>query len=164
MKITKQVIEELKHEDVLTVKRQKEILNEISDRTQEIWEFIVKTWGGNVEWWVFSNDIEYANGNGSSGGFFDVNLYEEFVEIDGENALYDTEDCPYSDGFPTELLVHENYKQTVEKEYKKWKEYIRTKHEKEAQLRETRKTKKRKAIEAAKSKLSPEELKLLKIK
>lgn len=162
--ITKEAIEELKHEDVLTVKRQREILNKISDRTQEIWEFIVKTWDGKSDWWAFSNDIGYANGNGSSGGFFDVNLYEKFVEIDGENTLYNKEDCPYSDGFPTKLLFDENYKQTVENEYKKWKDYIRTKKEKEKQLRKTRKAKKQEAIEIAKSKLSKEELKLLRIK
>lgn len=106
------LIKELQNEN-LTVKRQKEILSLIHERVFEIWSFICSSAGASLDWYSFSND-KYAysdGGDGSDGGFFDVDIYEEFIDMIGEwhgGDLY-----RFEEGFPTSLLYSDDYKSEV---------------------------------------------------
>lgn len=163
MKITKELLEELKHEDVLTVKRQREILDEITDLVDKIWNHIIKVWGARLDWWAFSNDVELGSGNGSTGGIFNIETDEDWIEIVGDNNLWKFEDCPYNDGFPTELLFDENWKDTIFLKHEQWKFELEEKKKKEQEKKQNRLKKKKDVLNNIKNKLSDEELKFLKL-
>jgi len=104
----KGMIEELKDPNTLTVARKKKILEVIHQRVDEVWKDILCHVNSELDWYSFSND-EYAydnNGDGSDGGEFDVNQYEEWIDLIGEwdrDNLY-----RYESGFPTHFL-YTNY-------------------------------------------------------
>lgn len=160
--ITKEMVESLSSD--ITRKEYNRIVGLISDRTCNIWKFILKASKRKLDWWAFSNDVEYGNGNGSSGGEFDPETDFEFIEIIGNTSLCPNPFYPFNDGFPTEYLWLENYQDLVKKEIaeaeKKWEED----KGKKLKQKQDRAVKKKDVIAQIKSKLTPEELKYVKFK
>lgn len=103
-------IKELQNPNSLTVSRRSEILHTIYDRVKEIWKCILESANADLKWWAFDNDVEYGDGNGSSGGEFDPNLYKDWVGITGawRGKLY-----RFEYGFPTNLLYDDNFSKTI---------------------------------------------------
>lgn len=105
------MIEELKNEETLTVKREKEILNIIYERLDYIWRDLCKTTGVDLGWYSLSNDTDTYNndGNGTDGGIFDPILYNDTIDLIG-NWFPRKNLGRFADGFPTYFLYTINYK------------------------------------------------------
>lgn len=68
-----------------------------------VWRDIVCIFGGHLGWYSFSTDEKAYNndGDGSDGGYFDPNLYKNWISIIGK---WDVDLGPFEGGFPTEFL------------------------------------------------------------
>lgn len=104
----KKLLESLSDESI-TKKQYDQNLKLIEDRVNQIWREICLSSRRKLDWWAFSNDMDYGRGNGSSGGFFNPETDSEFIEITGErtstgNSFYELED-----GFPTEFLWDDDF-------------------------------------------------------
>jgi 3-methyladenine DNA glycosylase AlkD len=62
----KKLVDSLSDENI-TKKAYDKALSQISDRVNEIWRYICKVSKRKLEWYAFSNDVEYGDGDGSSG-------------------------------------------------------------------------------------------------
>jgi len=164
--ITHEMVKELDSPDI-THRRYTEILDLISDRVDVIWRYIMKVSNRKLGWYCFSTDIHAFDnsGNGSDGGYFDPKRYNKFIELVGEfTCHYDNNFYEYNDGFPTELLWDENYKETILASINKSKEKFQKEKEKDKTTRLERGRKKDALIASIKTKLTKEELKLVKFK
>jgi len=118
--ITKEMVDSLSSDDI-TKKEYDRISDLISDRVDEIWRFICKTFKKKLYWWAFRNDVELGRGDGSTGGEFDPSADKKFIEIIGEASCSQNPFCPFEEGFPTEYLWND-YKELVMKEFEVAKE------------------------------------------
>ncbi len=159
--MTKERIDQLLDETI-TRKEYYSILAEIEGVVDEIWRYIIKFSGAKLKWWAFDNDVELGHGNGSTGGEFDLNEYLDWICIIGENTL--NNDSPYYDGFPTKLLYNDNWREIVEKEILKSKEDKVKQKAIDKQKREEKKKNRLWLKEQIQSKLTKEELKIIKFK
>lgn len=113
-----------------------DITKEINFYCDRIWRYICKASNRSLEWWAFQNDVSLGNGNGSTGGHFNIETDSEFIEIDGGYGQFVSEitipnvgpkqetiveelcnnpHYDYHSGFPTALLWDENWQETVDK-------------------------------------------------
>lgn len=110
----KKLVQSLSDESI-TKKQYDKNLKLIEDRVNQIWRDICLSSRRKLDWWAFSNDVDYGNGNGSSGGFFNPDTDSEFIEIIGYrtstfNSFYELEN-----GFPTEFLWDDNFSEKAKK-------------------------------------------------
>ncbi len=162
MQITKELVEKLKTDDI-TKKEYNEVVAAIGNKVDEIWRLIIRASGRKLDWYAFQNDVSYGRGNGSSGGEFDpetdmkeIMLKGEFTDV--KDGLYDHYDYHYS--FPTEFLWLENYKEIVFKHLEECKTKSENKKNKQKKVKED----KGRLVNSIKSKLTPEELKVVQFK
>lgn len=164
--------DEVKHllSPVITKRDYDKIIDKISNRVNFIWRKICEIDKHELEWWAFKNDIEYANGNGSSGGYFDPETCMNFIELTGDWDEDNIGDVNvgvyylYESGFPTEFLWTKDnvWMDIVKKEIEETKKLIL---EKKDQIRTIRKSRKEKHLDLARSikeKLTRDELKFIK--
>jgi hypothetical protein len=167
-KITQEMLDELKNEETLTIKRKKEILLLIDSKVDDVFKYIIKKTKGKFNWYAYSNDIEYGNGNGSSGGEFDIREYGEYISFKGEYAFkYNTINSsafPFFEGFPTYLITLENHEEEIDKLLEKYYSVCLSEVAKKLQKREAEEIKKAEVISTIKAKLTKEELKYIKFK
>jgi hypothetical protein len=119
MKITKELVCLLSDENV-TVKLQNEILSLVTEKVDEIWRYIIKSSDRILSWYSFSNDDRaYSNdGNGSDGGCFSLADYPDEIRFIGEFSQLRNDYYDYNEGFPTEYLWKENWKEIVDNHIK----------------------------------------------
>jgi len=138
------------------------IVDQIGDRTGEIWRQLCKISNRKLDWWAFGNDVELDRGNGSTGGEFDPNKYKKWIEITGKyDRNYDEYD--YDAGFPTEFLwtPDDKWQEIVIKNIKELDTKIKRDKELSKQKREELKERKQKMRKVIESKLTKEELKYI---
>lgn len=162
MKITKVLVNKLSSSDI-TKRDHEKIIAAINAKVNEIWRFIIKISGRELDWWAFQNDVSYGHGNGSSGGEFDPVADAELIEIHGENTYLDLDKYEYNEGFPTSFLWTD-YETIVKEHVKAVKAFHSKKKEQKATAREQRKLKRAEVMESVKKKLTKEELKFIKFK
>ena len=112
--LTKELVYSLADENI-TVKKQIEILSLINKKVDEIWKFILSSTERSLRWYSYSTD-EHAywnDGNGSDGGFFCLQYYSKNVELIGEFSTLANNFYDYNNGFPTEYLWIEDWKEKV---------------------------------------------------
>jgi hypothetical protein len=113
-----------------------------------------------MDWWAFSNDVSYGDGNGSSGGSFDPEADQSFINIEGEYTWHNSTLYEYNEGFPTNFLWTD-----YQKEVKKHLKDVIAKEKQNRQKKQEEKKKKlanfNKLIKSIKSKLTQEELRLV---
>jgi hypothetical protein len=123
-----------------------------------------------MDWWAFSNDVEYADGDGSSGGNFDVKNDFKYISIGGENSpgyyskagwSLESRKYTYEYGFPTELLWDKNWKKTIQKFVDEERNIIENYNKKEKDKKLTKKEKRQKLAENIRSKLTRDEIKFI---
>ena len=149
-KITKELVDSLSS-DTIAKKEYDKIIKSIEKKVEEIWLFICKEAYMDCEWYAFRNDRELGHGDGSTGGCFNPRADKQFIEILGEKK--DVDYCPYNEGFPTNLLWAENWKEIVIKEIEK------------AEKKQITDSSKKEIIQKKiKSKLTKEELKHIQFK
>lgn len=141
--------------DNITKKEYDQILAEIDGESDDIWRFITTESGATLDWWIFGNDIEGK-------GDFDPFSYNKFISIIGENTI--SYQNPYYEGFPTELLWDENWRETVKNEIEKSKKEINEKKLKIKLNRENKKGYRAELKKIIQSKLTKEELKVITFK
>lgn len=155
MNITKELVQKL-YDPNITKREFDQIVAAINKKVNEIWHFIIDESSRKMTWWAFSNDVSYGHGNGSSGGSFDPEVDQSFINIEGEASWHDSELYEYNDGFPTNFLWID-----YQKEVKKHLKNIT----KATVVKETEKKKKlgnfKKLVKSIKSKLTKEELQLV---
>ena len=154
MKITKEEFEKLYDENI-SKKEYDSIINKIDERFGEIVKHIAKK-HPNM-WYDYGNCDYYSE---DSGGYFDPEDYNEFIEVGGEWVNIPE---PYNDSFPTSWLW-EDFEEEFETEVKSYKEKKIKKKEAEKTKKQAKKAEKEKLIVQIKSKLSKEELKVIKFK
>ena len=163
----KKLVDSLSDENI-TKKAYEKALSQIDDRVDEIWRYICKVSKRKLEWYAFSNDVEYGNGNGSSGGEFDPILYSKYIDLIGEYPAWYDGNYDYDDGFPTELLWDADWQTTIKNHTALAKKAIEEKKNKTvlAKAEKTAKDKlmKQKVKDKLASLLTKEELKYIKIK
>lgn len=171
--ITKEQVDYLSDPDIKK-REYDEIIEKISDRTQEIWEYICKKQNRKLEWWAYSNDEEYGNGNGSSGGYFRPEYDDPYIELIGEfghgyywnadnyDKLWKKVDYMFESGFPTELLWDTNWKQTIDQHITEEKEAINEGTDATKKTGDARKEKRLQMAKSIASKLTKDELKFIK--
>jgi len=149
--ITKERFNRVCAKDV-TVKEYNDILNEVTDKINEIWRWICLHPDRVLTWWDFEDEQSF-------------NPYDSqtFIQITGE---WDWDNfCPYNNnGIPTELLWDENWQETYLKAYAEIKESVTKEKAKKKEAREKKKESNLKMTERIKAKLTPEEIKFLKLK
>jgi hypothetical protein len=164
--ITKELIDEYAAKCAAHKAYQATILPGIHQQIDEIWKFILKSQKRKLSWYAFQNDDSCYNhsGSGSDGGEFDPITDIEYIEFQGDfgASKYKYANDVYETGFPTELLWNKFYEADI-------LEQIKLMDAEESRLAEIEKTKKAVAktrkqtvIENIKSKLTAEEIKLLK--
>lgn len=165
MTITKELVEKLSSDGV-SVKEYRQIIAAIGEKVDEIWRYILEKSGRKLEWWAFRNDVSYGRGNGSSGGEFDPEEDKEFIEIIGnysDSKFPSGTNTPYQydEGFPTELLWDENWKETVRKNIQDSKDALEKFKQQKKEKAALRKQKDAEMTATIKAKLTPEEVKFL---
>ncbi|MCK9463039.1 MAG: hypothetical protein M0R80_25735 [Proteobacteria bacterium] len=160
-KITKELVESLSS-DKITKKEYDRIVALITDKANEIWRFICEAAGIELDWWAFRNDMSYGHGNGSSGGEFDPETDKEFIEITGDRSYVD--DCPFNEGFPTEYLWMENYRDVVVEEIEKAEKKAKEAKAKKKLTKAESAAKRKEIQDQIRTKLSKEELKHIQFK
>lgn len=116
----KQLVESLSDHDI-SKRLYDAAVEKINNQVNVIWRFICKTANRKLDWWAFSNDVSYGHGDGSSGGNFDPDNDDKFIEIIGDNSKFNAPHYEYNDGFPTELLWTDNWMEVVEAHTKRAK-------------------------------------------
>jgi hypothetical protein len=163
----KKLVDSLSDENI-TKKAYDKALSQISDRVNEIWRYICKVSKRKLEWYAFSNDVEYGDGDGSSGGEFDPSLYSKYIDLIGEYQTWYDGNYDYDDGFPTELLWDVNWQTTIKNHTSLAKKAIEEKKNKTVLAKEEKTEKdklmKQKVKDKLASFLTKEELKYVKIK
>lgn len=160
MEITKQIIDQLNDENIIK-KNYDKIIDLINKKVGLIWETICDKSNRPMKWWAFSNDIEYGNGNGSSGGSFDIKHDYEFIEIIGENQSHKSNYYELNDGFPTEFLWID-YKKAIDDHLRYVSQKEVEEKNKKNLAKDKSKAEKARIINGIKKKLNAEELKLVK--
>jgi hypothetical protein len=119
MKITKELVYSLNDENI-TVKKQNEILSLIHKKVDDIWKYIITASERHLHWYSFSNDENaYSNsGNGSDGGRFSLEDYSEQIDLVGEFSQLSNHYYNYNEGFPSEYLWEDNWKEIVDNHIK----------------------------------------------
>lgn len=159
----KETIDKLSSPDI-TKKEYDLIITEIAGIVNDIWNFIIKESGANLDWWAFDNDQQLGGGNGSTGGEFDLIKYKDFIQIIGQNTIWKQYDNPYNQGFPTELLWDNDWRNTIFKKINKSLEIAAAKKKSDKQKREKRNKKRPEIKKIIQSKLTKKELKYIKFK
>ncbi len=169
--ITHEILDELCHEDTLTISRKKAINKLIDGKVAEIFHSIIELTKGAYNWFAYSNDIEYGDGNGSSGGEFDINKYKNFISLTGDFNFKDKYSrnnlniaFPFQKGFPTYLITLENPEKEIEKILYEYYDKCEKEIQKNNDTESKKKLKKEEIISAIKKKLTIEELKYIKFK
>jgi len=161
--IDKDLIDEMLDENI-SKKRYKEIEVIVNEKAQAVWYEICHICGRKIVWWGFSNDVELGNGNGSTGGTFDPEIYYDEIEMIGHytnsKKYYDL----YDYGFPTRFLWEENWQNEVVENCEKYKTKQEEKKAKEKIKRKENKILKSEIQAKIKSKLTKDELKYIKFK
>lgn len=122
------IIEHLSNSNI-TKKEYDSIISILGDKAGEVWRYICKQSNRKLQWWGFSNDVTLGRGHGSTGGFFNPETDSEFIEIVGDTSLfvtdygqgyevYDNPHYKYHEGFPTELLWKDDWKEIVDQHIK----------------------------------------------
>ena len=161
MKITKELVESLSS-DTISKKNYDEIVSVIDDKVNTIWRFILKKANLELDWYAFQNDVSYGHGDGSSGGHFDPDVDKEFIELGGEYEIREDDFYQYSNGFPTELLWADDYKSIVTEHIKWANEQVKLQNQKTKETVKTRKQIREKLLKSIKTKLTSEEIKVIK--
>lgn len=147
--ITKVEFEKL-FDDSITVKEHSQIVEKITQRCAEI----IKVMCPNKYWWDFDTGTYEGE---KSDGFFNPIRYKEEISIMGENLNMPE---PFVDSFPTRWLWED-----FEPEFRKTvADFKAQKDAKKAAKKQTKSNKKQQIIMSIKSKLTPEELKLVRFK
>lgn len=158
----KQLIESLTDPNI-TKKAYVEVIAIIDKKVDEIWRYILDISKRKLDWYAFQNDVSYGHGNGSSGGEFNPETDSEFIEFIGEFSHSSNEFYEYNYGFPTRFLW-EDY----QKEVKQHLLDIVVKSEQVKVVKPQKNSglllRKAKLKEKLASFLTPEELKMVKIK
>ena len=152
----------LKLNDPNVTKREYDaIIEEIGERVGYVWRKLLKISGRRLNWYAFQNDVEYDDGDGSSGGSFDPETDGEFIELSGDYASREV-DGDFATGFPTRFLWTDDdvWQQEVLNHIDQNKKL----KESEKQKAELTKVARTKIIESIKSKLTKEELKYVSFK
>jgi hypothetical protein len=99
-------------------------LSTISKRVTEIWKYICHKSDRRMDWWDYANSHDEDDRHNDKDGFFDPKEYSEFIGITGGNSQFITEvgneefytnkHYKYEEGFPTELLWTDNFRQVVD--------------------------------------------------
>lgn len=141
------------------------IIEEIGERVDYVWHELLKISGRRLNWYAFQNDIEYDDGDGSSGGSFDPETDGEFIELSGDYASREV-DGDFATGFPTRFLWTDDdiWTKEVLNHIAQNKAKVKTAKQAEKQKTELAKVARTKAIESIKSKLTKEELKYVSFK
>lgn len=108
MTITKELVYSLNDDDI-TVKKQIEILNLINKKVDEIWKYIIASSERSLNWYDYSNSY-----SGSDVGNFCLDEYLDQIKFIGEFCLLVNNYYDYNEGFPTEYLWEENWKNIVD--------------------------------------------------
>lgn len=164
MRITKEMVDSLSNPDI-TKRQYDEIIAYINTRTIYIWESLIKLSKRKLNCFTFSNDVDYADGR-SSGGTFDPDEYDEWIEIVGEFSYIHDKYYEYNTGFPTKFLWMDDadWKNEVLTNIKESKELEESEKRKTKESREAKKIKSKEMREIILGKLTKEELKYIKFK
>jgi hypothetical protein len=136
------------------------IIGDIGRRVDYIWTTLLKISARNYGWFYFQNGCD------DDGGTFNPHIDEEFIELIGEYSGNDKINGIFSDGFPTRFLWtnNEDWKKEVLDHISNNKLNLENEKIKNKEKRETTKIKRKQLIESIKSKLTKEELKVIKFK
>jgi hypothetical protein len=149
MSITKEMFDKL-YDDNITRKEYNSIIEIIALEVDEIWRFILNANNRKIHWWDFANE-----GGENNPGRFDPEEYRERIEIAGDFTRRHSGE--YDDGFPTSFLWTD-YKPIVIEYYKK----IAEADEAKRLAKIVNNSRKKELIASIKSKLTAEELKIIK--
>jgi len=166
MTLSLQVIDSMTSESI-TKKEYDTLLSLIHNRVDVIWKEICLQGKHKLKWYSFDND-EHAydnDGNGSDGGEFDPKEYRDYISLIGEYACsIDTEMYQYREGFPTALLWDKDYKKTIADHIAECKQDDILAKQQKKEKATMRKQKRVELIASIRSKLTPEEWRIVKFK
>jgi hypothetical protein len=155
MKITKEEFEAL-FSDSITKKQYDGIIRKINDRFDEICKKFFRHKG--TDYWFDYDTVSYDDRDAE--GYFDPESYKEYIGVIGENI---NPPPGYDRVFPTRWLwedFEEEMKQVIEDSEKQ----LKTKKEEKKRQAELRKQRIKVLKASIKTKLTPEELKIVKFK
>lgn len=159
MKITKQQFESLYSEEI-TKKEYDRIIDLINDRIDDIFD-VINGRRKNGCWYVYGN---YDYHSEDDCGYFDLDRYKENIELSGEDFSGPE---PFCDGgriyIPTNWLW-EDFEDEFNAEVAKAKKEKEKEKAKAKEQREARKVRLKELTQSIKSKLTKEELKVIKFK
>jgi len=154
--ITKEQFYSLYSDDI-TKKQYDKIIEKIDERFTEICKrFVIKT-DKYEPWYDYGNAIFEDE---TSKGFFDPQEYKSDIRIIGEHL---NPPPGYDWSFPTRWLW-EDFEEELKQTVKNFKEQEKARKEKQKKQREERKEQVKILRESIKSKLTPQELKIIKFK
>lgn len=154
--ITKEQVESLFNGKVIKNEYDK-IIHQIDKRFDEICKkflSIKKSYG----WYDYDNICHYEF---NSNGYFDPERYREYISITGE---WIKPPDGFDLNFPTRWLWEENWEREMQKTIEEYKKQTIVKKHQIKNRQETKKQKKELLITNIKSKLTKEELKIVKFK
>ena len=157
MKITKQEFDTLYSDDV-TKKQYDAVIAKIDQRFGEIIITLMPNFHKNRQGWFDYDNCSYDSD--VSGGYFDPQAYQERIAIGGK---WDGLPAPFEYEIPTKWLW-EDFQEDFDAQIKAYKEAEALQKAKLAIVASKKKESKLQIIEAIKSKLTPEELKLVSFK
>lgn len=156
MKITKEQFERIYY-DLITVAELNDTVAAIDKRFSQIMDHIIYNKKHHCQWYDYDNcDYDSEDSHGS----FDKERYKDDILFGGENLKVPE---PYQESFPTRWLWEDFEEEFAREVEKALQENLRVKKQTQEKYAK-RKADKQALIETIKSKLTPEELKLVKFK
>lgn len=154
--ITKEMFESL-YSDSILKKEYEQIKKECSYRASNIMMLIHPKIKQNGGWFVFSNYNDHSD------GFFDEHEYKEWIRFDGDFKVLPE---PYIDSIPTYWLwtSNEDILKEFNSEVAKYKEEVEKEKSRKIEKAKAKKEAKKLLIASISSKLTPQELKIIKFK
>jgi len=145
------------------------LIDSVDTRCDEIVRKLCNIYGKKLSWWIYSNGAGEDKGD----GFFDVDEYKNAVEtklhgktngwINDFDCIIDGDTWDLAQSFPSKFLYEDFEAEVVEG--KKLHEKMEEKRKvRDHQKRAKKKLRQEEVLQAAKSKLSKEELKALGIR